>query len=313
MRLLVPAVALRPPLFVKEFESDAEFSGLGAAVWDEVAKQNWQDEMNKLMQAALELADASPSVRELVEWGQFTRALGATSVARARGESVDYSPFEQRFDAHVARYASLDFVVERSIRYLAALERDMPGASEPVWRRLAATASNLTLRNRALEQVDRIEALKRPLVLSFTAIDGRKIDLKDYRGKVVLLDFWATWCGPCIAELPNVKRVYDDYREQGFEIIGIALENARLAPTDSPEEAEAKNQKAKSILMRFTAANDMPWPQYYDGNFWKNEISTRSGIRAIPAMFLLDTDGVVVSTNARGEMLEQEVKRLLNL
>jgi thiol-disulfide isomerase/thioredoxin len=121
------------------------------------------------------------------------------------------------------------------------------------------------------------------------------------------VDFWATWCGPCREEIPNVVATYEKYHTDGFEIVGISFEQA-------PDAAKpAKRQKTAAEMLAFTQENRMPWPQYYDGTYWENPYGKKFGIRGIPAMFLLDREGKVVSTNARGPKLEQEVKRLLAL
>lgn len=132
----------------------------------------------------------------------------------------------------------------------------------------------------------------KPLDMKFTAVDGREVDLSKMQGKVVLIDFWATWCGPCVAELPNVLKAYKELHPKGFEIIGISLDS----------------DKAK--LESFVKERGMEWPQYFDGKSWRNEISSQYGINSIPAMWLVNKKGMVVSTNARGG-LEEKVAKLL--
>ncbi len=136
------------------------------------------------------------------------------------------------------------------------------------------------------------EIKTKPLEMKFTAVDGREVDLAKLQGKVVLIDFWATWCGPCVAELPNVIKAYKELHPKGFEIVGISLDSD------------------KAELEGFVKEKGMEWPQYFDGKGWQNEISTKYGIDSIPAMWLLNKKGMVVSTNARGG-LEETVAKLL--
>jgi thiol-disulfide isomerase/thioredoxin len=309
---VVVGVAGRPPRFTQTFGPDVEKQGSAAAVVDVAAKAVWDKRVTELQEALLASTDAPAKQREIVDWGRFTKDFHAMTLAKGRGEPVDFSGFRARFAAHVARYAELDVVAQRASVYLGALERNLPDSSTESWRQLA-NAPNAKLREVATARLHFLDLISKPLDIAFTDVEGRAVDLKALRGKVVLIDFWATWCGPCIAELPNIRKVYADYHDKGFEIVGIALENGKLQPSDNPEQTATKLATARKVLNDFTAKENMPWPQYFDGKWWKNDISTRYDIKGIPAMFLLDQEGKVVTTSARGEKLEAEVKRLLRL
>jgi len=134
--------------------------------------------------------------------------------------------------------------------------------------------------------------LNKPLDLKFTAVDGTEVDLSKMKGKVVLVDFWATWCGPCMAEVPTVVSVYQKLHAKGFDIVGISLD------------------KDKDRLLEVTKAKGMVWPQYFDGQGWSNKISSQFGITSIPTMWLVNKKGDLVDIEARDD-LEAKVVKLL--
>ncbi|MCZ6688977.1 MAG: TlpA disulfide reductase family protein [Planctomycetota bacterium] len=151
---------------------------------------------------------------------------------------------------------------------------------------------------KALSVLQRVRQIK-PVVgkpapdINFKGVDGKMVNLSQLRGRVVLIDFWATWCGPCKVEMPNVIKTYEEFKGQGFEIVGISLD------------------QSKESLEKYIAENKMIWPQYYDGKGWDNLISKYYGVSGIPATFLIDQRGNIASTNPRGPALPAAVKGLL--
>lgn len=142
--------------------------------------------------------------------------------------------------------------------------------------------------------VQQMQMVGKPLAIEGVTLDGQKFSTATWKGKVVLADFWATWCGPCLAELPNVKRAYVKYHAQGLEIVGISCDN------DGGD------------LRKFLQQNpDMPWPELFDDKTagW-NPIATAFGIQSIPTMYLIDRKGILRTVDARGQ-LDEMIPKLL--
>ena len=140
----------------------------------------------------------------------------------------------------------------------------------------------------------RLELVGQPFELTGTTVDGRPFRWSDYRGKVVLVNFWASWSLPSVAELPQLKRVYDSYHGDGFEVVGVSLDRNRAA--------------VESVI----AKEKIPWTTLFEArDDAEHSVATKYGVRAIPSAFLIDAQGRVVSTQARGSELDQQLARLL--
>jgi thiol-disulfide isomerase/thioredoxin len=195
-----------------------------------------------------------------------------------------------------------------------AVQQDFPNRPEPVNLLLqvaqaALQNGEMDLGRRTLERLNTItnfpklaEVIKpmlrpfdfdgKPLPLKFKAADAKEFDITKLKGKVVLVDFWASWCGPCVAQMPRIHALYEKHHAAGFEIVGINMDSDR-------GRFEQMREQAKMI-----------WPHYFDGKRWENVLAVDFGVSSIPALWLVDRKGIV--RDQRGVIdLEQKVEKLL--
>ena len=137
-----------------------------------------------------------------------------------------------------------------------------------------------------------------PLKIAGKTLDGKPFDIKQYKGKVVVIDYWATWCGPCRAELKNLEAIYEKYHDRGFEIVGVSIDDNR------------------DDLVNFLKENKLPW-KIINSSFKKNDkefdhpLADQYGIMGIPTLYVLNREGKVISLTARGPQLTALVENLI--
>ena len=128
-----------------------------------------------------------------------------------------------------------------------------------------------------------------------TDLDGHPLTLAGLKGRVVLIDFWATWCEPCVAELPNLTATYRKFHDRGFAIVGVSLDHA----------------ESKGSLTAFIQSKGMAWPEFFDGKELGNKLAVKYGVHALPCNYLLDAEGKIIGKNLRAEKLDQAVAAAL--
>ena len=144
-----------------------------------------------------------------------------------------------------------------------------------------------------IKQLENVQVGKVAPEFALPDTAGVSVSLSDFRGKYVLLDFWASWCPPCRAEMPNLVKAYKDYKGKGFDIVGISL--------DSKADAWAKGVKDLNIT----------WTQLSDLKGWQNSGAALYGVNSIPHTVLVDKDGTIIAKNLHGQELEDKIKEVL--
>lgn len=226
-----------------------------------------------------------------LNWIQAKNDLAMQMEAKGR---PDLAIFRAHIDTVAKRLPASPYRVFLEQEYVQLLETYQPDAVVPHLNELAQSdvPEIAALGHGQLA----IQSLKRaPMELSFTALDGTPVDLAKLRGKVVLIDCWATWCVPCIKELPHIKDALAKWGDKGFTVVGISFDKV------------ADREK----LVKFIAKENLTWPQWFNEKGGPNPFGKKYNIRSIPATFLLGKDGRLVTTETHGAKLEAELEKLL--
>lgn len=273
-------------------EYDAHRKKLVPAVREAAAKvmELEKDDPKSENYQAAQFAAIAVRLPDLLEGSEeeSREILAATTELLSSKEPGDIARNDLALGSAVARYLEMGGKYDLAKQALTSFGEIYGKAAEknealkPLVESMAASLRRVNLPGNEIE-------------IKGKTVDGKDFDWKAYsKGKVVLVDFWATWCGPCIAELPNVKKNYEKYHEKGFDVVGISLDTDR------------------EKLEEFLETEGTEWAQLFeDGAGWKHPVAVHYGIQGIPTVILVDQQGKVVSLNARGPELGRLLEKLL--
>jgi peroxiredoxin/predicted negative regulator of RcsB-dependent stress response len=258
-----------------------------AALFNKAIEHDWFAETEELARQYLKIDPDGP-VKALAQiiltMGQAQAGHYDEALARHRELIQGLEPNEQE------EFAS---TFSDSLASAAIAAGQIATARQVYTTLLARFNDSPNLRQKVESDLKRLDRVGKPAP-AFTAedIQGQAIRLAAYRGKYVLLDFWATWCGPCVAEVPRLQAAYQSYHDAGLEIIGISLDESKAAVVD------------------FVKARKIPWRQVHNAGGATNDLIEALGVTSIPATYLVDPEGTIIRLDLRGKALDETLAGL---
>lgn len=251
----------------------------------------WRQHLRTVVADALQNKTWPDNVWAGLNWLALRNEI---AIQQASGSAADLPALRARIDAVVARTPGAPYRVFMEQNYLEQLRIHDADAVMDFLKSIAASdvpdLAKLGTGELAIEDIRR-----NPMELKFTAVDGTEVDLAQLRGQVVLIDCWATWCVPCIKELPNIKAALAKWGSKGFTVVGISFDR------------DADRAK----LVKFIADEKLDWPHWFNESGGRNPFGVKYNIRSIPATFLLGRDGRLVTTDTHGAKLDAALEKLL--
>lgn len=265
---------------------------------------SWREFQSATQEKLLNSEGVPDAIWERAMKGEVFRAREVVEGARKRDGRADPAAWRQALDRLSARIPgsrSLAPFLGHYFDYLALDDQSQAGK----FLQGLTSSTNSHVAMMAQGKLNAMAAASGPMDLNFTAADGREVDLAKLRGKVVIIDFWATWCVPCLKEFPNTKAAYEAYKDRGVEMIGISFDRA---PTDPAKPV--KSDRTKEQFLADAAKLGMTWPQYFDGKGWECELGRRYNIVSIPRIWVLNKEGVLQTQFAYGRSLRDLLAKL---
>ena len=202
------------------------------------------------------------------------------------GQTIDF--IKSNIDNELGQF----FFIALAGNYDLDIQKDILSAADDSFKSQDEVQSIIA----KIESAEKVAVGKKFIDFTMKDPNGNDISLSDYagKGKVVLIDFWAAWCGPCRQEMPNVVEAYSKFKNKGFEVVGVSLDRTH----------EEWSQGLKDL--------NMTWPQMSDMKFWETPVVELYAFRGIPHTVLLDGEGVIIGKNLRGEELHSKLSELLD-